>query len=121
MVLEVAKAALEQFGYRVSAYLSSAELLADVLREGFRGDILITDQTMPHMSGVELAQKVIALTPDVPVILCSGYDLTGDGSIAEGVVSAHVSKPYSILDLLKVIRSLLDKRNVHSRKVAQAG
>jgi len=122
MVLDIAKTALEQFGYRVSAYLSPADLLSIVSREGFPGDILVTDQTMPFLSGVELARKVSAVAPDVPVIVCSGYDLTNDPSGSPGgVVSAHVSKPYSILDLLKVIRLLLDQRRAANRGLAQVG
>lgn len=111
LVLDVAKASLEHFGYHVTAYLSAEDLLGAVAEGRFRGDILITDQTMPRISGLELAQKVAAVVPHLPIVLCSGYDLNGEhADIPEDLVSAHVPKPYSIVDLLKVVRPLLDRR-----------
>ncbi len=67
---------LEEFGHTVSCAFNGAEALElfEQAESGF--DLVVTDETMPGMSGIELAQQIYKSSPAVPVILCSGHLLT---------------------------------------------
>jgi CheY-like chemotaxis protein len=111
MVLEVSAAALRQRGYTVSAFTEPEKVLEALGNGSFTGDILVTDLTMPRVTGIELARRLVAVYPDFPVILCSGYDLSGeDGTRDDSAVSARISKPYSIGELVTLVRKTLDER-----------
>ena len=65
---------------------------------------------MPSMTGDRLAGKVIEIRPDIPVILCTGYNKNiSNASIAEIGVRAFVSKPIIKADFARIVRDVLDK------------
>ncbi len=72
-IVEAEKAMLERMGYAVVANVNSVEALKVFDRKPQGFDIIITDQTMPDMTGMALAKKIIEKRADVPVILCTGY------------------------------------------------
>ena len=74
---------LEDLGYEVTAKNDSVEALALFTADPSRFDILITDQTMPDMTGMELAKAVLAVRPGMPVILCTGYSHLVDADSAK--------------------------------------
>jgi CheY-like chemotaxis protein len=92
---------LERAGYRVIAVSDGAEALAVVARGDARIDVLVTDVVMPGMSGIELAEQMLARSPRVGVVLLSGYTaetldlarITADGAL-------FVNKPVTSADLL---------------------
>jgi CheY-like chemotaxis protein len=100
--------ALKELGYRVSAYAGSPEAL-----EAFRArpqayDLLITDYTMPHMTGLQLTHACHLVRPGLPVILCTGHGklVTTDAARAEGICSiAH--KPLDVAALGRLVRDAL--------------
>ncbi|NDC37206.1 MAG: GAF domain-containing sensor histidine kinase [Proteobacteria bacterium] len=111
MVLEVSAAALRHKGYRVSAFSDPEKVMELIHKQELHGDILVTDLSMPRMTGVELAEQVTRAFPHCPVILCSGYDVSRQESSAKsGLVTSQLSKPYSIVDLFAAVRAGLDKR-----------
>ena len=67
------KSMLERLGYRVTAETSSVEALKIFRAQPNDFDLVITDQTMPHMSGVEFAKVLLEIRPELPVILATGY------------------------------------------------
>ncbi len=67
---------LEDFGYRVTAAFNGPDAYRLFAEQPDRFDLIITDESMPDMSGIELAQRVYELSPATPVILCSGHLLT---------------------------------------------
>ncbi|MCF8063064.1 MAG: response regulator [Deltaproteobacteria bacterium] len=75
--------------------------------EGF--DLVITDMTMPHMRGDELSRRMLALRPDLPVILCTGYSKRiSDDKAGKIGVRSLLMKPLSARDLLITVRTVLD-------------
>ena len=74
-------------------------------------DILITDQTMPGMTGIELAQEAQKIRKGLPIILCTGYsrDLNPKRAAAIGVKQI-VMKPYSSHEISEAIRDVLDSK-----------
>ncbi len=67
---------LGDFGYRVTCAFDGEEALTLFRQKEPCFDIVITDVTMPKMNGLELAQEIFCISPDTPIILCSGHMLT---------------------------------------------
>jgi CheY-like chemotaxis protein len=71
-------------------------------------DLMITDQTMPGLTGVELSQKVLELRPEMPVILCTGYSEHVDEAKAKAMgIRGYLTKPMEINTLLTLVQSLI--------------
>jgi PAS domain S-box-containing protein len=107
-VADIAQALLQQLGYRVVSRTSSVEAL-EAFRadpEGF--DIVITDQTMPNMTGTHLACELMRIRPGIPIILCTGYSESVSRSQALSMgIREYVMKPIVAKDLAKTIRQVL--------------
>jgi len=75
--------------------------------DGF--DLVITDQTMPDLTGIKLTEEMVNIRPDLPVILCTGFSKTLDREEARRVgVREIIMKPYVYREIAAVIRKLLD-------------
>jgi CheY-like chemotaxis protein len=74
-------------------------------------DLVITDRTMPKMNGLELAGRIRALRPEIPIILCSGYRLDlADEGIRSKKISAALAKPLNFKSVAETIRGVLDEK-----------
>jgi CheY-like chemotaxis protein len=102
---------LEGLGYHVTARTSSVEALGAFRAKPEKFDLVITDQTMPNMTGAELAQKLMGIRADIPIILCTGFSevITEDKSKAIGI-REYVMKPVIRSEIAKTIRRVLDKK-----------
>ncbi|WP_306549331.1 PAS domain S-box protein [Desulfobulbus sp.] len=99
---------LERLGYRVTVRTSSLEALTTFHNQPEQFDLVITDQTMPGMTGMDLARRMIQIRPDIPIILCTGYSTL----ISEEKAKAHgirgfALKPITKNDLAVLIRTVL--------------
>jgi signal transduction histidine kinase/ActR/RegA family two-component response regulator len=101
---------LENLGYRVTARTDSAEALKVFAEHPQNFDLVITDMTMPHMTGDQLAQKMLDIEPNIPVILCTGFNqvITEEKALAMGI-QKFVMKPVVKKELATTIRSVLDQ------------
>ena len=108
-VVETLRQMLTYLGYTVVSTTSSAEAL-DIFRNSpKRFDVVITDQTMPRMTGVELAAEVSRIRPELPVLLCSGFDeVMQDGELGKIGVRALLVKPLTAHDIAHKIRQVLE-------------
>jgi len=106
-VLETGKAILQNLGYRVTGFCDPHEAL-NYLVDGGPAELLITDLTMPGMSGVELAGLVKAGRPATPVLLWTGYeDDAASESLANGLLARIVGKPFDIDILARAVHEIL--------------
>ncbi len=104
-VRELARHALETFGYATALAENGRDALDVVERLGSTLDLVLTDNTMPFLSGRELADRLAASRPDLPVIIMSG---SPSGALETG---AHVlRKPFTAERLLGLVRARLDRR-----------
>ena len=71
-LVEIAENILAQLGYDVTSRMSSQDALALIEEDPSRFDLVITDQTMPEMTGVGLAKEILAIRPNMPIIMCTG-------------------------------------------------
>ncbi len=108
MLADAGKTVLESCGYTVTAVTDSSKAWDLFKADSSRFDLMITDQTMPGMQGAELAEKVLALRPDLPIILCTGYSSQVDERQAKQIgVKEFVSKPIDRLTISHLIRKVL--------------
>ena len=109
-IAKISSEILQRLGYRVTIRTSSVEALALFRSKPDGFDLVITDMTMPNMTGDELAMQLIALRSDIPVILCTGYSKKISEEIAKDIgIKAFVYKPIVRADFAKTIRKVLDE------------
>lgn len=105
---DIGKAFLSGLGYQVSSRTESLEALELILEDPDRFELIISDQTMPKMTGVELYQAVRKIRPSLPFILCTGYSSTvTESNIPEGI-RRYIRKPLTMRMLAKHVREVLD-------------
>lgn len=109
LLVETGKKLLETIGYRVTPVRGSVQAFELFMKDPGRFDLVITDQTMPHMTGCELALKLRARKPELPIILCTGYSETVSEETAKTLgIKAFIMKPLRRRDIAEAIRRVLD-------------
>lgn len=107
---------LKSLGYQVTVLHSSAKALALFARQPDYFDLLLTDMTMPEMTGAELMRKILALRPDLPVLLCTGFSELIDEKKAVALgACCLLMKPFSKQELARTVRAALDRRRGQQR------
>ncbi len=108
-IIDIEQRILERLGYKVTPKTDSEEALEEFAALPDRFDLVITDMTMPKMTGDQLARKLMAIKPDIPVILCTGYNetITEEKALAMGI-DKFVMKPIVKDELANIIRTVLD-------------
>ncbi|MCP4678337.1 MAG: response regulator [Deltaproteobacteria bacterium] len=109
---EMTTTMLSDLGYKVSAFPDSVKALRAFEEAADSFDLVITDQTMPAMSGMELSKELIRIRNDIPIILCTGFSKTVNDkdAIAAGI-KGYCMKPLRKKDLAYKIRTILDGRS----------
>jgi DNA-binding NtrC family response regulator len=104
------KQVLERLGYQVTSHTSSIEALEVFKADPKKFDIVISDVSMPKMSGDKLAVEMIKIQPGIPILLCTGYSksMTDEKTKSLGI-KGFIEKPLVIKDLARKIREVLDK------------
>jgi PAS domain S-box-containing protein len=111
-LLDMGKQALTRLGYEVTCEMSSEAALALFKESPSRFDLVITDQTMPGTTGVELAKKIFAIRPDIPIILCTGFSHLIDAESAKAAgIQGFAMKPLTKSEIAKTVRDVLDGKN----------
>ena len=109
-LVDLGQQILERLGYHVTIRTSSVEALELFIEQPDKFDLVITDMTMPNMTGDELAEKLMSIRKDIPVILCTGYSerISQERAHALGI-KEFILKPIVMRELAKKVRSALDK------------
>jgi nitrogen-specific signal transduction histidine kinase len=112
MLVELGQAMLKRLGYRVTTRTSSLDALVAFQNQPDAFDLVITDQTMAGMTGVDLARRILQIRPDMPIILCTGYSsqISEDKAKAAGI-KGFAYKPLAKKDIGDLIRKVLDRNN----------
>ena len=107
---EIGKKTLEKLGYRVTALSSSQDAFNLFRADPDNFDLIVSDQTMPEMTGSSLALEVFKLRPSMPYIICTGYSsaITKEEILAIGI-SSFLEKPVQKNILANTVRAVLDK------------
>ncbi len=108
-IVNMGKQILESLGYDVITRTSSIEALEYFKTQSERVDLVITDMTMPKMTGEVLANELMRVRPDIPVILCTGFSFRMDEKKAKDMgIRALISKPILKREIAETIRAVLD-------------
>ena len=107
-IVTFTKDSLEKFGYHVTPFTNAVQAFQDFERHPDQYDLVITDMTMPYMTGTELAKKLIEIRLDVPIILCTGYSelVHREKAYAMGIME-YLEKPVIMADLIRTVRRVL--------------
>jgi PAS domain S-box-containing protein len=113
-LVEMYQAILEQLGYAVTVHSSSEQALAAFQASPENFDLVITDQAMPKLSGSELATRLLAIRPTIPILLCTGYSsiISEENAAALGIAK-YIAKPIRMKELAETIRETLDRGKSH--------
>ncbi|HDR89208.1 MAG TPA: response regulator [Bacteroidetes bacterium] len=106
------KKMLENLGYRVNIQTDTRKAVAEFEANHDKYDLLVTDQTMPHMLGTDMARQFRQIRPDLKVIIITGYSNSISSEMLEKEkIDELVLKPIKLSEFSKVIRRVLDKDN----------
>ena len=109
MVRKLGMRMLERLGYEVETQANGVDALACFRKDSGRFDLVITDMTMPGMTGNRLAREILAVRPEMPVILCTGYSSQISEEEAREIgISAFVMKPLTSEEMAGKVRRVLD-------------
>jgi two-component system cell cycle sensor histidine kinase/response regulator CckA len=108
-LVQIGREMLERLGYQVTGRTSSREALETVRLQPEKFDLVITDFTMPHMNGIELARELSRLRPGMPIILYTAISKAVTAEKAKKLgIKDYLMKPVSAAELHKAIRRVLD-------------
>jgi PAS domain S-box-containing protein len=110
-LVDVGDQILKSLKYEVTIGTSSIEALEIFRKQPERFDLVITDMTMPNMTGDKLAKELLRIRPDIPIVLCTGFSerITGEAAKEMGI-REFAMKPLVASDLAKTIRRALDQQ-----------
>jgi len=110
VLVDIGEQMLQKLGYRVDSRTSPHEALEVFRANPEKYDMVITDMTMPQMSGDTFAQEILKMRSDVPIILCTGFsNLMSPEKAREFGIKGFLMKPLTMSDLSKNIRKVLDQ------------
>lgn len=116
MLVDMSGIMLKHLGYRVKLFSSSQEALTAFLEQPDAFDLVITDQTMPGLTGTQLAENILEIRPDQPIILCTGYSELVSEEKAKAIgIRRLVLKPINMHQLALLIRDVFNKKAASTR------
>ncbi|MBU0678331.1 MAG: PAS domain S-box protein [Verrucomicrobia bacterium] len=110
-IAQLSKRLLETLGYTADSFSSSAEALAAFRENPDMYDLVLTDLAMPELTGTELASTILQIRPDIPIVLCTGYNQTvTQEEVVRTGISKLVHKPFTRDQIARDLRELLDRK-----------
>jgi len=110
-ILIVEKEMLEKLGYKLKVACNARDALKQLIEQPDQFDLIITDITMPGMTGVEFIERLRKTYCEIPIILCTGFsELISEEKALSLGVNGFLKKPISMVDFSNTIRKVLDKK-----------
>ncbi len=107
-IVEIDKIILTDLGYEVTGFTSSTAAWETFKRSPDDFDILVTDMTMPDLTGVDLAREFLAIRPDMSIVLCTGYsEIVNKEDAKKAGIREYLMKPVSRVKLAMAVRAAL--------------
>jgi PAS domain S-box-containing protein len=107
-LVDMGKQMLEKMGYKVTIRTSSIEVLEAFRQNPDKYDLVITDQTMPNMTGIQLTRELLSIRPNIPVILCTGFsEAVNKENFKTMGIRSFVMKPIIKKEIARIIREVL--------------
>ena len=116
-IVQMMRLRLERLGYKVEGTTSPIDALALLHSQPDQFDLVITDLTMPKMTGDKLVEKILNIRPDIPIILCNGFSKKIDEKTAKAIGAAdYIEKPLDKREFAFKVRKVLDNNIRHVSK-----
>ena len=110
-LVDVGRTLLTRLGYRVVGRTSSNDALEAFRNDPGRFDAVVTDMTMPVMTGKDLAREILRIRPDIPIILCTGFsEIASVEKAREMGVRGYLTKPLIFRELAEAMRQVMEDR-----------
>jgi CheY-like chemotaxis protein len=110
VVLKMEQTILERLGYQVAAYARSLEALEAFRNHPHSFHLLFTDMTMPQLTGARLAEEILKIRPDIPIVTATGFSEQMNPEIASKMrIDSLLMKPVGVQDIAAGVRSVLDQ------------
>ncbi len=110
-IVQMEQQMLQRLGYSVTIRTNSLDALETFARQPHKFDLVISDMTMPDMTGVDLAPQLLKIRPDIPIILCSGFsEVIAEDTVKSIGIREFIQKPIAINDLAMTMRKVLDNK-----------
>ena len=107
---DLGKRMLQHLGYQVTARTSCIEALESFKAQPDKYDLLVTDMTMPNMTGKDLSQELLRIRPGYPIVLCTGFsEMITEDSAKQMGIKAFVMKPLVMREIAETVRRILDQ------------
>lgn len=117
LIVKMVRKLLELLGYQVETQMNPVEALEQFQSKPDQFDLVITDMTMPQMTGVMLSEKIMEIRPDIPIIICTGHSALIDEERAKQLgIAAYVMKPIIMTEISKTIRKVLDEAKASTQQ-----
>ncbi|MCP3930453.1 MAG: response regulator, partial [Bacteroidetes bacterium] len=115
-VVRLEKQMLERLGYNVSALSNSLEALETFNSNPDGYDLVISDMTMPNMTGDQLARELMSIRPDIPIIICTGFSERINKEQAEAhKVRGFLMKPVVKSEMAQMVRKVLNEAKISNK------
>jgi len=110
LLCSLAQSMLTSLGYKVTTFNDSLKALKSFRQFPDQYDLIITDQTMPALTGIELVKEILSIRPGLPIILCTGFSKSVDKTQCEKAgVKSFCLKPLRKKEIAVKMREILDK------------
>ena len=108
IIISVANEILEYQGYHVTPFKNSQEALQNFKKDPHNFDLIITDKTMPGITGIQLSEEIMNIRKDIPIILCSGFiDFELEKEAIQRGIAAVLKKPVTMKVLSDTVEKVL--------------
>ncbi len=108
-IVAIAERIFSSLGYHVTSFTSSLEAFERFRSSPDDFDLVVTDQTIPQMTGIEITGRILEIRPDMPVIICTGYSRELDEeTVREHGARSLIMKPFTVEGLAGEVRRVLD-------------
>jgi CheY-like chemotaxis protein len=112
-VVDVVTSILQGLGYKVTSSISAQEALLLFMEANYNFDLVLTDYTMPLMTGLDLCARIRKIRPDIPLILSSGgTEQITEESLRRAGINEYLPKPITFQGLAQVVRRALDQLRI---------
>ncbi len=108
-MVNIGRGRLERLGYQVEVRTNPIDALELFRADPDEFDLVITDMTMPHITGDKLVKEILKIRPDIPTILCTGFSERIDEEKAKEIgIRGYIEKPFDRGTLSRMVRNVLD-------------
>ena len=108
-MVDIGRGRLERLGYRVEVRTNPIDALELFRADPHQFDLVITDMTMPHITGDKLVKEILKIRPDIPTILCTGFsERINEEKAKEIGIRGYIEKPFDRGTLSRIVRNVLD-------------